>query len=133
MSKSQKKFALGALIAAVAGFLAGILSAPKSGKQTRADIKATAAKALIEGERQLKNLHSELGEMVESAEDKAKTLQGKAKTEMNKHLATAQTAKEKAKELLTALHEGDAEDKELQATIKQARSSLNHLKTFLKK
>lgn len=37
-----KKLALGAVIAAVAGVVAGTLMAPKSGKQTRSDIKKTA-------------------------------------------------------------------------------------------
>jgi gas vesicle protein len=40
---SKGKFALGALIGAGAGLIAGILTAPKSGKETRADIKAKAS------------------------------------------------------------------------------------------
>ena len=39
---SKGKFALGAIIGATAGVVAGILTAPKSGKETRADIKAKA-------------------------------------------------------------------------------------------
>ena len=41
---SKGKFALGALFGAVAGFVAGVLTAPKSGKETRADIKNAANK-----------------------------------------------------------------------------------------
>jgi gas vesicle protein len=40
---SKGKFVLGALIGAAAGVVAGMLTAPKSGKETRADIKAKAA------------------------------------------------------------------------------------------
>ena len=40
---SKGKFALGALFGAAAGFVAGILTAPKSGKETREDIKRTAS------------------------------------------------------------------------------------------
>jgi gas vesicle protein len=40
---SKGKFALGAIIGAGAGLVAGILTAPKSGKETRADIKAKAS------------------------------------------------------------------------------------------
>lgn len=36
---SKGKFALGAVFAAAAGFVSGILLAPKSGKETRQDIK----------------------------------------------------------------------------------------------
>ena len=39
---SKGKFALGALIGATAGLVAGLLTAPKSGKDTRADLKAKA-------------------------------------------------------------------------------------------
>lgn len=39
---SKGKFALGAIIGAAAGVVAGILTAPKSGKETRADLKAKA-------------------------------------------------------------------------------------------
>lgn len=40
MKKGQ--FIIGALIAAAAGAVAGILTAPKSGKETRADLKSKA-------------------------------------------------------------------------------------------
>lgn len=41
---SKGKFAIGALLGAAAGFVAGILTAPKSGKETREDLKDTAVK-----------------------------------------------------------------------------------------
>jgi gas vesicle protein len=39
---SKGKFALGALFGAAVGVVAGILTAPKSGKETRADLKIKA-------------------------------------------------------------------------------------------
>lgn len=45
---SKGKFALGTLFGAAAGLLAGILTAPKSGKETRADLKIKAE--VIKGE-----------------------------------------------------------------------------------
>jgi Gas vesicle protein len=39
---SKAKIAAGAAVAAVAGFVSGILLAPKSGKETREDIKKAA-------------------------------------------------------------------------------------------
>lgn len=39
---SKGKFALGAIIGAAAGIVAGILTAPKAGKDTRADLKERA-------------------------------------------------------------------------------------------
>ena len=67
MSKRSRNFALGTAVAAAVGYLAGVLSAPKSGKETRKDIARTASKARIEGEKQLKNLHSELNILLEKS------------------------------------------------------------------
>lgn len=39
---SKGKFAIGAIIGTAAGLIAGFLTAPKSGKETRADIKQKA-------------------------------------------------------------------------------------------
>ena len=39
---TKGKFVLGALIGAAAGVVAGMLTAPKSGKETRADLKSKA-------------------------------------------------------------------------------------------
>ena len=56
---SNKKWALGAVIAAIGGFITGILTAPKSGKETRQDIKDEAVKLKGEAEKTLKQLHTE--------------------------------------------------------------------------
>lgn len=40
---AKNKWAVGALFGAIAGFAAGILTAPKSGKETRGDIKKAAS------------------------------------------------------------------------------------------
>lgn len=39
---NKSKFALGAIMGAAAGIVAGLLTAPKSGKMTRQDIKTKA-------------------------------------------------------------------------------------------
>ena len=39
----------------------------------------------------------------------------------------------KVREILSALHEGDAEDQDLKRAIKNAKSSLEHLKDYLNK
>ncbi|MCA1806602.1 MAG: YtxH domain-containing protein, partial [Actinobacteria bacterium] len=42
MANKSGKFAIGAVFAAAAGYVTGILTAPKSGKETRKDIHDTA-------------------------------------------------------------------------------------------
>jgi gas vesicle protein len=134
MSKqTTKRFALGAILAAGAGYVAGILTAPKSGKETRKDIKDTTNRALSEAERRLKKLHTQISELLTEAKKKAASLSGKAKDELAVVVKTAKDAKEKARELLSAAHEGTVEDDELQASIDEVQAAVKNLKSYLKK
>jgi gas vesicle protein len=132
MKKSTEKMAVGAAIAAAAGYVAGILTAPKSGKDTRKDIQQTALKARAEAEHKLKSLHSELSELIDQGKENAGKLQDKAKKQFGGVLETAQSAKHKAREMLSAVHEGGAEDKDLQTAIDDVNKAISHLKKFLK-
>lgn len=133
MKDSTKKFALGAIIAGAAGYVAGVLTAPKSGKETRQDIKETASRVMAEAEKQLKNLHTELASLLKEAEVNASKLKGEAREQLEKAMVVAATVKEKSRVLLSAAHEGTAEDKDLQKAIKDANKAVEHLKTYLKK
>jgi gas vesicle protein len=127
------KVAFGTIVAAAAGYVAGILTAPKSGKETRSDIKEKTAKSVAELEKQLKKLHTELTTVLDQAKEQAKQLKGKAKEELDSAMEKTQQVKDKARELLSALHEGDADDKELRKAIDDANKSIAHLRTYLKK
>ncbi len=131
--KNSGKLALGAAIGAAAGYVAGILTAPKSGKDTRSDIKDAANKAITEAEKNLKKLHSEIVPMIDEAKGKLGDLNGMAKSELSEKLKMAQNAKEKARQLLTALHEGTADDKELKAAVNEIKAAGTHLKSYLHK
>ena len=48
MKKDNNKFFLGVVLGAAVGVLAGILTAPKSGKETRQDLKEQGKKAFNE-------------------------------------------------------------------------------------
>lgn len=131
--KKGQKFAIGAIVAAAAGYIAGILTAPKSGKETRQDIKDTAIKTKQEAEKKLKEMHSELDKLLTQAKDKGKKLKKGAADEFASVVAKAQFAKQKAREVLSALHEGDAEDQDLQDALAQVKQAADSLKTFIKK
>jgi gas vesicle protein len=133
MKNSTKRFAMGTVIAGIAGYLAGLLTAPQSGKETRQDIKDTAVRGMREAERQLKKLHTELNDVLAEATDRADKLSGKAKEELEVVLSTTKRAKETAREILSAVHEGRADDKELAKAIKDAQKAVTHLKDYLKK
>jgi len=133
MGKQGRNVAIGTLLAAGAGYVAGILTAPKSGKETRKDIQRTALKKKAEAEKTLKNLHSELTELIHHGKAMAKDVKDTAKNELVEALGKAQSAKEKAREILSAVHEGDADDKDLQKAVAEAKSAADHLKKYVKK
>ncbi len=133
MSKEVgKKVAIGAAVAGVVGYVAGVLTAPKSGKETRQDIKNTAIKAKTEAEKKLKVLHSELNERLIEAKKKGAKLSGKAREEFDKVVDSADSVREKVREILSALHEGDADDPELKQALKDAKDALKHLEKYVK-
>lgn len=127
------KLAIGAALAAGIGYAAGILTAPKSGKQTRKDIQKAAVKAKKEAEAKLKVLHSDLSDMITKGKTQAKSAGAKAKDGLDDALAKAQVAKDKARQLLSAVHEGEADDKDLKKAIDEVKKATQHLKTFVKK
>lgn len=133
MGKQGRNIAIGAALAAGAGYVAGILTAPKSGKETRKDIQRTALKKKAEAEKTLKNLHSELTELIKNGKSTAKDVKETAKSELVEALGKAQVAKEKAREILSAVHEGDADDEDLQKAVAEAKSATEHLKKYVKK
>lgn len=133
MNKSTKRIALGTVIAAAAGYVAGILTAPKSGKETRKDLKVAAEHGMAEAEKQLKKLHTQMNDILAEAKVRAASLKGTAQKDIEVAMEKVGVAKEKAREMLSALHEGGAEDKELKKAIDDANKAIDHLKTYLKK
>lgn len=128
-----KRVAIGSAIAGVLGYAAGILTAPKSGKDTRKDIKDAASKSIAQAEKELKKLHTELDKIIKQAKSNGDKLNAKAKSELDALVVKAKDAKEKAREVLSAIHEGGADNKELDKAIKEANDSIEHLKQYLKK
>lgn len=134
MSKeSNKKWGVVALVAALGGFVAGILTAPKSGKETREDIKVTANKAAAEVEKDLKKIHSELSVVISDTKDILKGKTKEVQKDITEKLNVAQNKQAKVKEVLSALRDGGAaENPELQKALKEAKAALDHLKKFAK-
>ena len=128
-----KKVAIGSSIAAVAGYVAGILTAPKSGKQTRKDIKATADKTVVEAEKDLKKIQTELLQVVEEAKVNGAKLSAKARKEADEMVERAKDSKEKVREMISAVREGSAEDKDLEKAVKDAKAAIKHLRSYIKK
>ena len=131
--KSFKNIALAAGVAAAAGFVAGLLTAPKSGKETREDIKKAAKSGLAQAEHQLKTLSNELGDAVNEAKARSKDLTGRAGMELDELAGRATAAREKVREMISAVHDGDAEDDDLRLAVDQGSSALKHLRDYMRK
>jgi gas vesicle protein len=120
MAKTLKNLAIGTVIAGAAGYVAGILTAPKSGKETRNDITDVTQRGVTEAEKDLKKLHTELASLLDEAKDKSGDLGDKTQKDLTDLLSKAKDTKEKAREMLSAIHEGGAEDKDLRKAIADA-------------
>lgn len=59
MKKDNSKFFLGVVLGAAAGLVAGILTAPKSGKETRQELKEQGKKALDETKKTSQKLYQD--------------------------------------------------------------------------
>lgn len=136
MAKSRntaRNFAIGAAVSALAGYIAGILTAPKSGKETRTDIRNKAEEGYAAGERELKKLHTELTDAMNRVGDHIESLKGRTAKDAGDAIDKGREIKQKAREVLSALHDGEADDAELKKAIKDATDAIAHLRTFLKK
>lgn len=130
MSK-KGNWALGTLLVAGVSYVAGVLTAPKSGKETRKDIKQAARKAKLEAERKLKQAHSELTLVIDEASMRVKESKSKADAGLQKAIDAAESVRQKTREILSAAHEGESEDKDLQKAIDEVKKASAHLKSYL--
>jgi len=128
-----KRTAIAGTVAAVAGYLAGLLTAPKSGQETRQDIKSAADHGRREAQADLKKAQAELEAAIKDAKTGSGKLGKKAQAELTELLAKAKDAKDKGSEVLSAVRAGTAEDQDLNKAIKQAKTSIKNLGKYLKK
>lgn len=133
MSKSTGEKALVALvIGAAAGYVAGILTAPKSGKETREDIKVAANKVKKSAIEKYEHVRTDLNGAIEDAKLKAKDLSDKGRKELDVLVEKGKTAQGKASDVFTAVKQGAADDKDLDKAVHEVKKAKDHLVKFLK-
>jgi len=135
MSKQDttKNIVVGVAVGLIAGYVAGILTAPKSGKETRQDIKDTGDKAVQLAQSKLQTIQAQVSELIDIAKGRAKNLTARGKQELDDLIANAKESQHKAKAILTAVKDGDADDPELRKAVEHASEAKNSLANFLKK
>jgi gas vesicle protein len=127
-----KKMAASALIAGVAGYIGGILTAPKSGKDTRKQLAEEAEGLKDSTEEQLQRANEELKVLIKDAKTKTVSLSSQAKEEFNEALLRAKDAQNKASTTLKAVKNGESDDPELNKAVKQAKQAAKNLGKYFK-
>ncbi len=126
---SQKGVLKGGIIGVVIGAVSGILLAPKSGKETREDIKAAAVRANREAEKRLKQLHVDLKVLSEELLKDAEALKGKARAEYDDLVKRAEIVRGKISETISSVRDFEAEDKDVESAIAQGETLVEEIHT----
>ncbi|HUY52962.1 MAG TPA: YtxH domain-containing protein [Candidatus Dormibacteraeota bacterium] len=132
MKKPYKNVFAIAILGSSLGYLAGLLTAKKSGANTRKDISDASKEIQKKAETTASNLYKELSGAIEQAE--VKIDKGKLSVRNNLYRATtrANKVKSQANEILMAIKNGNADDKDLQKSVDSIKSAIKNLKNYLK-
>src|SRR5581483_4152700 len=87
-----RKIAIGSALAGLAGYVAGILTAPRSGRQTRDEISRKAGDIKEDTEAQLNDLNDELKQLIKNTKVKTIALSSSARAEFNEAVVKAKDA-----------------------------------------
>ncbi len=116
-------FLKGTIIGAAVGALAGILFAPKSGKETQADIKRKVKGTYDDIQRRLEAMSDEVSGRVDTLKEAAKELKGEAKEESQELIRRAEVLKQDLRVSATNLAESGAQTKDV--AVKQVKQLLS--------
>jgi gas vesicle protein len=119
----KRTFWKGTFIGAVAGAVAGILLAPKSGKETQEDIKRKVRGTYEDIQRRLEKMSDEVGGRVDTLKEAAKELKGEAKEESQELIRRAEVLKQDLRVSATNLSKSGAQTKDV--AVKQLKQLLN--------
>lgn len=115
------------------GYVAGILTAPKSGAETRKDIKDATDRAIAMAQQKVSALQAQVNVLVDQARARAKNLSLRGKQDLDDLIDNAKIAQDKAKAMLIAVKDGEADDPDLQRAVEKANEAKDNLANFLKK
>lgn len=120
------------VLGAAVGIVAGLLLAPKSGRETRQGIKQAANRAVGSVERQLKQLYRDLSQAVGEAELHADKLKGKSAVELAGIIVAANKVKTSLKELLSTVRDGEADEDDIERVLKNGQAAIRKLTKRIK-
>ena len=132
MKKPYKNLLTVAILSSSLGYLAGLLSAKQSGKQTRKNMSNASKEIQAKTEATVNNLYQELTEIIKKAEIKIDNSKLSIRNNLYRSAMRAKKAKVQANEILTAIKNGKASDKDLQKSVESTKSAIKELKNYLK-
>jgi len=131
MKKNSRNIVFGAVVIGAASYLAGILTAPKKGSETREDIRHASVNAKISLEKSLKKLYADSSRQIERALNVNHELTKQTKRELDLLIASVKHATEKIKIYLTSIRDGDIEEEEITLLLTDGRDNTERLKLFV--
>jgi gas vesicle protein len=132
MKKPIKNIAKVATIGAGIGYLAGLLTAKQSGKETREDIVNTSKKVIDTAETKGDALYKELVELIKQVESKVSSSKKTVASGLATATATAKKTQARASDILKAVKSGKATDKDLADSVKNTKAAIKSLRNYLK-
>jgi gas vesicle protein len=128
--QSKGKFIIGAIVGAAVGMVGALLAAPKSGKETRQDIKDKAQEVSHDALRQLRKLEGQLNKSISDARRLAGKLDDDARKEAEKLVDRAEKTKDRALKQMGAIKTDTKKqlDSGLMDDIKAILSELDELR-----
>jgi gas vesicle protein len=127
-----RKIAIGSMLAGVAGYVTGLLTAPRSGKETRQEIGDKVVDVKESAQAQLEELNEELRDLIKATKQKTVGLSSSARAEFNEAVIRAKDAQNKTTQMLKAVKKGEASDPDLGKAIKQAKLAAKNLSKYYK-
>lgn len=120
----KKSHALkGTLLGLIAGAIAGLLLAPKSGKETQADIKRKVKLTAGDFQGRLEKMSDEVTGRVDTLKEAAKDLSGEAKEESQELIKRAEVLKQDLRVSAAKLSKRSVETKD--STLKDVKLLMN--------
>jgi gas vesicle protein len=131
MKKNSRNIIVGAILVGAASYVAGILTAPKKGKETREDIRHASVNFKISLEKSLKKLYADSSQQLERALHVNQKLTAQTKKELDLLVASVKHAKDRIKIYLTSLRDGEIEEEEITLLLSDGRDNTERLKFFV--
>lgn len=129
--KTVKTAAVAGLLGVGVGLTVGYLTAPKSGKETRADIANKSREIKDDLVERYEALHESIAEAIEAGMAEVSKLSGSSKKALEDLIEQAKDAEYKAVNVYRAVKSGESDDKNLDRALNHATKAKNDLKKYL--